>query len=532
MSWLDNVFARLGYFKAAQLPAWLSASVDAERWAMPSGESVEKQVDLYRKLTWLQIAISHVSEMAAAVPFNVKRLEGEDEIDIPNHPFEMLLRRPNDMQSRSEFLAATFAFRQITGNAYWWLNRANENEPPAELWIIPSQKIKPVPDGKLFVKGYLYESGMNESILLPTWSVCHFKRFNPSSLFSGLSAVEAMGLVGGGDLAMQQWNANHFGKNNAKIQGALAFADFVNDPDWERMKSDMRKNWGGTNRSGPMMLRGAGKSGVEWLPMMLSQREMEFIESRKMNKEEIYALFAPGLSSMLEVNTTEANAIAGKATLMELGVYPLLSMVAEKITNDVLPVYGEDLVGEFDDPRQSNRLLDLQEQERYEKTHTIDEIRAEYYGDDSIGDERGSLLPAEVRVVASSSVTTNYSDANNLPPPHPPPDMSEDKEPMESADMKRWERKCIKAVANGKVASSVKFVSETIDAARYAAIADGLQSAVSVEEVEAVFESAMTKARGEPKDAADRRRREKAMKREMAKYFEGLQKRIKKEVKA
>jgi hypothetical protein len=61
-----------------------------------------------------------------------------------------------------------------------------------------------------------------------------------------------------------------------------------------------------------------------------------------------------------------------------------------------LPLYGQNLDCEFDDPRLPDRAMELAEQEAFARVHTIDEIRSKYYSDKDLGDERGALLPAEV----------------------------------------------------------------------------------------------------------------------------------------
>lgn len=387
------------------LPAWLQATGESSRFDMLN--TSESQPRLYTKLSWIQTAINNVAITAITSALKVKNKRSVDgqENDVDNHPFEQLLQRPNPAMSRSEFMEATISYRALTGNAYWWLNRKSEKAPPDELWIVPPDKLRPVPDGKLFIKGYLYNPGDGKEIPLETWEIVHFKRFNPANVFLGLSAIDALQLVAMGDLAAQEWNTNYFAKDNAKLPGALAFADSIDDDAWQRMRADIEHSYGGTKRK-LMMLRNAGKGGVQWLNMAVSQREMEFLAGRQFNKEEIFSALAPGLVSILDKNATEANAKAGKNTFVELGVWPHLVHIAEKITNDVLPTYGENLVAEFEDIRVIDRAMKLQEQSAFAQVHTIDEIRQEFYQDDPIGDSRGQMLVAELQ---HASVVNNAS---------------------------------------------------------------------------------------------------------------------------
>lgn len=409
MNFIERVIAsairRMGYVKRdnsrrrrRKQPDWLMASGRANQFTVPSGHMFAHQVRLYEKLSWVQTAVSRVAQTAALAKFNVSKIVGERSRDIRNHTFERLLKNPNPSNSRFELLEATFAYYQLTGNAYWFLNRRFEHAPPDEIWLVPSQHIAPIPDEQFYIKGYSYNPyGATSSRQYPleTWQVIHFKRFNPGNMYIGLSPIEALAMVAEGDLKMQKWNTNFFGENNAKPPGGLMFPDFIADAEWDRMKSEIKDQHGGTQRN-LMMLRGVGRGGVSWVSMAMSQRDMEFLAARNFNKEEIYSLFAPGLASILDVNATEANAKAGKATFIEFAVWPTMVTVAEKISSDILPVYGKNLDGVFDDIRPADRAMILAEQEAYSRTHTVDEVREKYHNSPPIGDERGKLLIAEL----------------------------------------------------------------------------------------------------------------------------------------
>jgi len=386
--------------KASQKrPDWPDVALraaDAERWTVPDYALANNQEGLYRKLSWVNIAVSFVARACAAQALNVKRYVAEDTEDIVNHPFEMLLRRPNPSMSRQALLYATHAYKLLTGNAYWWMNKPGQTAPPDELWVIPSHQIKPIPDGNLYIAGYEYDPGTGKTETLPPEQIVHFKDFNPHSWLVGQSRIEAAAIAAEGDLAMQRWNRNYFGKNNAKVPGALLFAERIPDSDWLRLQEDFKREYGGTERQ-MMMLRGVGAGGVQWTQMSLTQDDMQFLQGRQFSKEELYALFGVP-AGMLDKNATEANASAGKAVFSEYTVWPALTAVAEVLTNNLLPLYGENLTCEFEDPRKSDRLVDLQEQVEFARYHTLNEVRQLQYQAKPLppDDPRGEMLVAEV----------------------------------------------------------------------------------------------------------------------------------------
>lgn len=537
-------------------PGWALANLNSSTGAVDM-TVVENQLSAHQKLSWVYSAATARVQSAAGTPLNVKERTGKDQKDIDNHPFELLLEHPNPLQSRFEFLSAWFGYRLLAGNAYVWMNRTSPLEPPSELWLIPPHRIRPIPDNRLYIKEYRYDPGNGQEIPLAVWEICHTKTWHPTNPFIGLSAIEALALTVESDIAMQKYNRNYFGKQNAKPPGALAFADFIRNQDWARMKEDIEKEHGGVERR-MMMLRGAGKGGVQWLQFGLSQKDMDFLNSRTFSKEEIYSVLAPGLASVLAVNATEANALAGDKTFTRMAIWPDHVAVAEKITSDILPAYGENLRCEFDDVRVVDRSMELKEQEAYAKVHKIDEIRKEYYGDPPIGDERGEKLPAEI------SAGSNFGA-----PPIPPDDGTEkvpsnpaedeqaksldgqDKEkpkgkdeeyaPKDAegpdsalkAELLRWQKKSLKRV-KARGSGECSFESELIDEAMKGYIERGLVDASSSEEVRQVFDGAMKARARRASNAPDdyvRRKAERELAETMAEYFRGQMKRATKVVK-
>lgn len=394
MGLLERIADYLGYTKTESIanPAdWMLSF--PEDGNIPERNLPDAQLELYQRLSWVQIAVSTVSRTATTAALRVVEMNQEREEQLDNHPFEQLLTRPNPLQSRSELLEATFAHRALTGNCYWWLNRASGNVEPDEIWVLPSNRMRPVPDRNLYLKGYLYQSEADgREIPLELHEVVHFRQFHPLNEFVGLSPIESLATIAQGDMAMQKWNTNYFDKNNAKAPGALAYSDPIDDETWYKMKHDIKAQHGGTKRN-LLMLRNVGAGGVQWIQMAMSQKDMEFLAARKFNKEEIFAIFAPGLSSVLDVNATEANAQAGKGTFIEFGVWPQMVSIAEKITNDILPVYGNNLVARFDDIRVTDRELALKEQEAFERVHTVNEVREHFYN--ALPVEGADLLPGQ-----------------------------------------------------------------------------------------------------------------------------------------
>jgi hypothetical protein len=175
-----------------------------------------------------------------------------------------------------------------------------------------------------------------------------------------------------------------------------------------------------------------------------------------------------------------------------LTVWPALTAVAEKVTNDVLPLYGPQLVAAFDDPRVEDREIKLAEQREYAKTHTINEIRKEKYGHDPLADERGELLPVELyrerRGAGADNPMTGADEeapADNMP--EEMKSVTPDKQAIEK-ELAQWRAYARRRVKEGK--SPVDgFVCNVIPEAERARICEALAGATKAADVALAFDT-------------------------------------------
>lgn len=497
---------------------WQLQTADAEQFTLPSLDTYGNQASLFKRLPAVFISVDIVSSAAALTEFSVARVIQEKEPkDIPNHPFEMLLAKPNPLDSRYEFLYATVAYWMLNKNSYWWLNRADELSVPDEIWTIAPHMITPIPDGNMFLKGYYYYPGNGREIFFPPHEIVHFKGFNPFSSFVGLSAgIESLMNLAYSYLGMTLWNTKLYSKSNGRLPGILSFEQMVADPVWEKIKEDTRE--AAQNRN-LLMLRGVGQGGAAWQQAASTAKDMDFYTGLDKIDKVIMDVLAPGAYTMLFENANEANSRTGRATLNELAVYPKHVVMGEKITSGILPAYGSDkarpLVGKFRDIRVTDRQIDLAEQAEYSKTHTIDEIREEWHGDDPIGDERGDLLLEQVKTFKSEEdkklelekqKIDAEAQAQNAKPEQqlasaenkPPADEQKPDEPTKAAieDLSKWERKAVK-----RVGRQVDFISEYIPADTQAAIIAALPACNNETAVKMLFEKERVKLK-QPKTVA------------------------------
>jgi len=492
--------------QAEQYPAWALATAEARTWDVPDPGIYQNQANLYQKLSWVFQAVDISSNVAAATEIEV--LENGEEVE--DHDFEKLLLRPNPLQTRFEFLYNTYAFRKLNGNAFWWLNRPNEKAPPAELWLLPPSSIRIVPDGNLYIRGYLYDPGNGAEIPLEPWEILHFHGFHPSNWWMGMGGIEPIATTATGDLAMSDFNARLFKESNGKLAGLLAFADNIEEGEWKQMLADIREN---ARKRDMMVLRNVKQGGVQWLKIADSMKEMEFLASRKNNREEIYNTLAPGLFSWLSESANLSNSRSGATAFGELTIYPMLEALTQAITKHLMPTYGDSFTCSFPDMRSKDRALELQEEEAYGRSHTIDEIREKFHKDKPLAeitkietDERGKALPAQISPTVPIPTDKPPEPETPAPVPGAIPNPADETttvtQPLEigetttaqavpqdamAEDLGRWKRKSLNALKAGK-APAVDFESDLITAKMRVDISSALLVCKTAADVRAAFD--------------------------------------------
>src|SRR4029078_2742374 len=108
-----------------------------------------------------------------------------------------------------------------------------------------------------------------------------------------------------------------------------------------RLKDELESTFQGSGNAGrPMVLEG----GLDWKPMSLSPRDMEFIETKHAAAREVALAFGvPPMLLGIPGDNTFANYAEANRTFWRQTVLPLAARTAEALTNWLAPDFGKDL---------------------------------------------------------------------------------------------------------------------------------------------------------------------------------------------
>ncbi|RLB94383.1 MAG: phage portal protein [Deltaproteobacteria bacterium] len=291
-------------------------------------------------------SIGLVDKAVSAVPWKLfQKKTGGDRVELFDHPLLKLINRPNPQMGRSQFFEWLTGYYEISGNAYIYINRPREDEPPTELYLLRPDLIEIIAGTVINpVQKYLYGNSPNITKYDPE-DIIQFKVFNPIDDFYGQSPAEVSAKSLDQNNGSKNWNLALL-QNKCKPSGAVSAKSNLSEPQFNRLKESIKKNYGGENNVGnPMLLEGD----MSWIPFSMSPSEMDWSGSAKMSAKEIGIAqnVPPELIGDSE-NKTYSNYGEARKALYEEKAIPLLEYYKTELNEFLAPMFGELLELDYD----------------------------------------------------------------------------------------------------------------------------------------------------------------------------------------
>ncbi len=286
-----------------------------------------------------------ISEAAASLIWTLLR----DNQEAPGHPLEALLARPNPRQSGTEMLEAIYGHLLLSGNAFCEVVAAGGL--PLQLHVLRPDRMRIVqgPDG--WPEAYDYQAGARLTrypigVTGPV-PVLHLRLFDPLDELKGFAPLGAAQVALEMHEAASRWNKALL-DNSARPSGALVYGagDNLSDAQFDRLKEELEHVFQGTGNAGrPVLLEG----GLDWKPLSLSPRDMDFLEAKAGAAREIALAFGvPPLLLGLPGDNTHANYAEANRVFWRTTVLPLVQRTQNAFAAWLAPYYGASLRFETD----------------------------------------------------------------------------------------------------------------------------------------------------------------------------------------
>jgi HK97 family phage portal protein len=252
-----------------------------------TSEQAERLTQPYREHVWVYACINAIAQSISSVPLLFKTGSRKDPQVVDSHPLLDLFEAPNPMMSGSQLLEATLVYLGLTGEASYILDRRSEREIPREMWVAHPGRFQEVVDEKTgLISGWIYRKGTRQIPLQPH-EVIFFRYFNPYNDYRGLSPLQAARAGVEQDYWAGRYNLAFF-QNSAQPGGVLETSGNLTDEEYQRILAQWQDRHAGASKAHAIALL---EGGLTYKQTGLSQKDMDFLEQRKWNREEIMAAF-------------------------------------------------------------------------------------------------------------------------------------------------------------------------------------------------------------------------------------------------
>lgn len=300
-----------GYSQPVPLQAFAETSPQfGEAYFAPAGglhlaTTVVSYGVMYRAQPHVFAVIDKIANLIARLGVTVWDTR-DDKGDKKDHtgPYARLMRDPCTTVDRFHFyhwLATTF---EIYGEAYLLKNRNANGKLESLIPMHPAMtQIRRDESGSL---RYQFMSAPN--MWFPESEVVPFRRYNPHNTMRGLSRLEPLRLTLSNEDAARRATASWW-DNMGRPSMILQSDKRLGEKGRENLKAGYRASIGGAGNAGGLMLL---EDGVTATRMQLDAEEMQYIETRKLNRGEVCSVYDIDPEVIQIIDQTARSASGGK----------------------------------------------------------------------------------------------------------------------------------------------------------------------------------------------------------------------------
>lgn len=295
-----NLLTRLSIRETSTLSnpsEWLTSMFSAKS---KSGINVTPKIALQHTVVYT--CVNLLAESMASIPLSVYKREKKSgkiyKKKDYEHPLYILLDdEPNDDMTSFSHRFAGMVDVLLRGNHYTQIIRNNAGKVIG-LYPLYADKMRVVrlDSGKI---GYIYRHDTLGEVALDASEVLHDIGFTLDGII-GISAIEYNRHAIGASIAMEEHGSTLF-KNGANPSGVVSSptVSSMTDEAFNRFKKSFEERYQGIANSGkPLIL----EDKFTYTPLTISNKDGQYLESRKFTKAEIAAIFRVPLHKINELD--------------------------------------------------------------------------------------------------------------------------------------------------------------------------------------------------------------------------------------
>ena len=323
-------------------PTWGEAAMSQTRF--PGWSSVSllgyqaSYAHLYRSHNWVFTVVNKRAKATARLPLKVYDRNDQDRPEADNDYFR-LLRRPNPRMSPVTYWLWVSSMFDIYGEAIVVKVRDSSRQV-RELWPLhPALVDVEERDGRRW-----YVRRDRDGLRWSEDDVIHHRTFNPLSTFRGFSPLEPLRQTLLNEDAARRATAA-FWRNGARPGFALSHPGVLSDGAGRRLKAQFDAISAGVDNTGSTVVL---EEGMKPEQLSLTAEEAQYIETRKLNREEVCAAYdmPPTAVGILD-HATYSNITEQLRSVYRDTLAPHLKGFEADLEMQLRPDFGDGFYAEF-----------------------------------------------------------------------------------------------------------------------------------------------------------------------------------------
>lgn len=215
-----------------------------------------------------------------------ERVSDSDRRRITDSPLAKLIKRPFPQHTWYRLIDALVQDMCIYDEAF--LLKVRPEGSTAGLIRLPPGRVTPV--GSWVAPTGFSVGEKSKAVVIPAEEVIYFRGYNPTDPLRGVSSMETLRRILAEEVAAGEYR-EQFWNNAARIEGVLRRP--ADAPEWSdvaraRFIEEFQTLYSGAGNSGRTAIL---EEGMEFTPTSFNAKDSQFIESRKLSREEVAAAY-------------------------------------------------------------------------------------------------------------------------------------------------------------------------------------------------------------------------------------------------
>lgn len=247
----------------------------------------ETYAGLYLSQPWVTVVVNKLARAIARLPLKTYVMDeaSGDRAEARDHPAAILLSNPAPLLTTYRLKESIIGSMAVYGSALVIKVRLEPGAPPSELWPVDWSRVQVVTGVNQPIDYYLIDAGNGRKIPLAREDAIHFRWWGPNG--ESPSPLEPLRQTLAQEDAALRFSTSNF-KNAVRPSGGLVTPARLRDDQKAELRAEMEAAFGGPDNAGKLMLLDGG---LDWKPFGGSANEAQLIESRKLSREEVCAVY-------------------------------------------------------------------------------------------------------------------------------------------------------------------------------------------------------------------------------------------------